>query len=132
MNWYFLVFERIYSLYNRTTRANSSEMNWDSAFYACCLFAVPVIANLVSLFHIYRLIIDETNLKLGINGGIVAAILIVINMIVFLRKKKYIEIRQKVLLFSKTKMRNITIFAWIYIIGSVILFFALLIGTSPG
>ena len=59
-------------------------------------------------------------------------IILIVNLFLFLPKKKYKKLNEDFQKYSAVKQKRKTFFAWTYIIGSVILFFVLLIGTSPG
>jgi hypothetical protein len=130
MNAYLKLFERVYSAFCKTSRAYSPSLKFDSAFFTCTFIPIPILANLLSVFQIIRVAFDES-LKIGIMPVVLMIFAMVFNLIFFLPKKKYLKLSDEFANYTAPKKRRTTILAWFYIVGSVLLFFALLIGLKP-
>lgn len=132
MSWYSIMFERIYAVFHKGASIYPSEEKFDGAVLTCILLTIPIMVNIMSIFHLVRLITDESlhlNRQLMIITGL---ILIGIHMLWILPKKRYLKFSEEVASFSKRKRLIATIFSWLYFVGSFVFFILFLSFTKPG
>jgi len=131
MSWYSIMFERIYAVFHKGASIYPSEEKFDGAVLTCILLTIPIMVNIMSIFHLVRLITDESlhlNRQLMIITGL---ILIGIHMLWILPKKRYLKFSEEVASFSKRKRLISTIFSWLYFVGSFVFFMLFLSFTKP-
>ena len=125
------MFERIYAVFHKGASIYPSEEKFDGAVLTCILLTIPIMVNIMSIFHLVRLITDESlhlNRQLMIITGL---ILIGIHMLWILPKKRYLKFSEEVASFSKRKRLISTIFSWLYFVGSFVFFMLFLSFTKP-
>lgn len=126
MNLYDILFERLFAFFHRGASTNPSHEKFDGAVLTCTIISCLVFINLLTVMHIIRLSFS-TELKIKVSYAIVTIlILITLNLLYFLRQKRYLEISSFVTSLTKEKRTAYTIMTWIYSLGSIGLFFFLL------
>lgn len=124
MNWYNIVFERIYSLFEKGASINPNHEKLDGAIISILVFCCLLFINTLTVFLIIDKLFDysiELNPKFGIWG---MSTLILMNLLYFLSGKRYLKIKNSIT--DTPNRKRYTFFVLAYTISSIILFFALL------
>lgn len=127
MNFYSIIFERIWAVFHKGASVDPADEKFDGAVLSSMLLTVPVMINILTIAHLVRVycIIDL------IKGGKVYYIglgffLMAFNAFYFLRKKRYLKLSSSFAELPKSKKIIYTIASWTYVIGSIVLFFLIL------
>lgn len=116
MNFYFIIFERTYSYLVRVAWKKEYDLESTRAFLVCSLLPQPflfiIMAALIAVKSYHT-----TNFQLDVNWSIAYYLIAFgINALIFLWKKRYLDLAIKVRSFSAEKRKKwgtITILFWI-------------------
>ena len=116
-------FEIVYYKFNCLKLKGQSED--DNAFFTLMLFSLIPLFNMITLLTILELT-KVLYLKFTNSYQIIAmaTLTMFINYLLFFRKGKYKLSKVKYLNFSKSQRRNMNFYFWIYIILTILSYFA--------
>jgi hypothetical protein len=126
MRIYHFLYNRIYALFNKGASINPTNEKFDGAILSSIIFSCLLYINILTIMLILNLFL-KININIGMFYSLTIMIsLMIVNLVYFLRNKKYNEISQVMIRYSKKKVKFYTTLTWIYSLMSVGLFFFLL------
>jgi len=126
MKLYDIIFERLYALFGKGASINPEHKKLDGAVLTSLILSILVFFNILSITLIFC---KKFSVELPINfmyGLFGITIIIIINLLYFLWKKKYIKLKSEISQISIRKRNKYSILTFLYALVSIGLFFYLL------